>query len=74
LCSVVSKNSFFNRYKGEKLRIFLLFLLLGKDAQKIKVGVWVDRMRNYYHELAEKDSTQEENLNGWLNRVNRAVR
>ena len=35
---------------------------------------FADRMRNYYHELAEKDSTQEENLDGWLNRVNNAVR
>ena len=31
-----------------------------------------NEMYKYYHDLVEKDATQKENLNGWLNRADRA--
>ena len=31
-----------------------------------------NEMYKYYHDLVEKDDTQKENLNGWLNRADRA--
>jgi len=29
-------------------------------------------MKKYYNNIAEKDKSQYENLNGWLNRANKA--